>query len=281
MQGTNYSSGTRDATGCTPIESLFCRGLVTQPGALKNVYDFNPGYGGPIVKDKVWWFVTARWTKAENYVPNDYPNANFVAGTDQPDASQPHDDDLRAEPEPAAPNDARRRRPLLGADGAAHVADERRRTSSASTTTTRSGSTRTASRPPRTKRWPRTYFFPFSDNLVQWSSPVSNKFLLEAGFWRHQETWGNRRAANDIADPLAVGVTDNNPVTLVPGYTQLINNYHGRVGATDTREPQPELSRQLLRVVRDRHRIRSRPASTSTAPSGGPTTTPSSLTATS
>ena len=36
MQGTNYSSGTRDATGvCTPAESLFCRGLITQPGALK------------------------------------------------------------------------------------------------------------------------------------------------------------------------------------------------------------------------------------------------------
>src|SRR5678816_2287717 len=33
MQGTNYSSGTRDASGaCSPVESLFCRGLTTQPG---------------------------------------------------------------------------------------------------------------------------------------------------------------------------------------------------------------------------------------------------------
>ncbi len=79
-----------------------------------------------------------------------------------------------------------------------------------------------------------TYFFPFSDNLIQWSSPVTNHFLLESGFWRHQETWGSRRADDSIADPLAVGVTDNNPQTLVPGYTQLIQNYHGRVGATDT-----------------------------------------------
>src|SRR4029450_300696 len=28
MQGTNYSSGTRTPAGCTPIESLYCRGLV-------------------------------------------------------------------------------------------------------------------------------------------------------------------------------------------------------------------------------------------------------------
>ena len=84
-----------------------------------------------------------------------------------------------------------------------------------------------------------TYFFPFSDNLVQWSSPVTNKFLLEAGFWHHQETWGNKLADASIADPLAVGVTDNNPQTLTPGYTQLINNYHGRVGATDTGSHNP------------------------------------------
>jgi hypothetical protein len=84
-----------------------------------------------------------------------------------------------------------------------------------------------------------TYFFPFSDNLIQWSSPVSNHFLLESGFWRHQETWGGRRADNSIADPLAVGVTDLNPQTLVPGYVQLIQNYHGRVGTTDSGSHNP------------------------------------------
>ena len=89
MQATNYTSGTRRRDRrLQPAESLFCRGLRTQPGALKNVYDFNPGYGGPIVKDKLWLFATARWTEAENYVPNNYPNRNFVAGPDQPDAAQ-------------------------------------------------------------------------------------------------------------------------------------------------------------------------------------------------
>jgi len=38
MQGTNYSSGTRDATGaCTPVDSLYCRGLVTQPDRFAEV----------------------------------------------------------------------------------------------------------------------------------------------------------------------------------------------------------------------------------------------------
>src|SRR5207302_1394487 len=85
MQGNNYSSGSRDASGvCTPAESLFCRGLLFQPGALVHVYDYNPGYGGPIAKDKLWFFATARWTEAKNQVPNDYPNKNFVVGTTPP-----------------------------------------------------------------------------------------------------------------------------------------------------------------------------------------------------
>jgi hypothetical protein len=75
MQGSNFSTIADD-----PVKSLEARGLRVQPGALKNVYDFNPGYGGPIKKDKLWWFATARWTQAENFVPNDYPNKNFVVG---------------------------------------------------------------------------------------------------------------------------------------------------------------------------------------------------------
>src|SRR4051812_19365146 len=86
MQGNNYSTGTTDPATkvCTPVESLFCRGLFTQPGKLIHVYDFNPGAGGPIKKDKLWFFVTARWTEAVNEVPNDYPNKNFTVGATSP-----------------------------------------------------------------------------------------------------------------------------------------------------------------------------------------------------
>ena len=74
---------------------------------------------------------------------------------------------------------------------------------------------------------------------MQWSAPQTNRLLLEAGFWRHQETWGSSARRPTIVDPLAIGVTDNNPQTLVPGYVQLIQNYHGRVGATDTPSHNP------------------------------------------
>src|SRR6185295_14074454 len=75
-----------------------------------------------------------------------------------------------------------------------------------------------------------SYFFPFSDQLLQWSSPVNNRLLLEAGIWHHQETWGGSISPFNLTDPLAIGVTDNNP-SVTPGYTQLVTNYHGRVGS--------------------------------------------------
>jgi Carboxypeptidase regulatory-like domain len=239
MQGTNYSSGTRDATGaCTPIESLYCRGLLAQPGALVHVYDYNPGYGGPIVKDRLWFFGTARWTEAMNGVPNDYPNKNFVVGVTPtnllntttmayvPDTSKPLDttvgggghyweQTLRLTWQVSPKNklgmyyNNKKRDNVNGVSTSSH------------------------------ETLNESYFFPFSDNLIQWSSPMTNKFLLEAGFWRHQETWGVKMGDPSYADPLAVGITDLNPQTLVPGYVQIIQNYHGHVGATDTGSHNP------------------------------------------
>jgi len=209
MQGTNYSSGSRDATGaCTPAESLYCRGLIAQPGALKSVYDVNPGYGGPVMRDRLWWFATARWTKAENYVPNNYPNQNFVPGQTNPLL-------LNTATLSYVPVTGEDLRTTVGGGGnfweqtvrltwqmteknkLAIYYNNKKRTSLNANTTTSYESLNSS------------YFFPFSDNLVQWSAPMTNRLLLEAGFWRHQETWGGKRADATVADPLAIGVTDD------------------------------------------------------------------------
>jgi hypothetical protein len=239
MQGTNYSSGTRDTNGnCTPADSMYCRGLTTQPGALKTVYDFNPGFGGPILKDKLWFFGTARWTKAENYVPNNYPNKNFVVGTTSPTV-------LNATTLTYAPDTSKDLFTTLGGGGyfweqtmrLAWQMDQKNKFGFYYNNKKRTYTNGVSTTSP--EALVDTYFFPFSDNLVQWSAPQTNRLLLEAGFWRHQESWGNKRADSTLVDPLAVGVTDNAPRTLTPNYVQLIQNYHGRVGATDTPSHNP------------------------------------------
>jgi len=233
MQGSNFSTIEDD-----PVNSLQARGLRVQPGALKSVYDFNPGYGGPVMRDRLWWFATARWTKAENYVPNNYPNQNFTVG--QTPATLLNTTTMTYLP---ATNEELRTTVGGGGDFWEQTVrltwqmnpkhklgiyyNNKKRTSFNANTTTSHESLNAS------------YFFPFSDNLVQWSAPMTNRLLFEAGFWRHQETWGGKRADADLVDPLAVGVTDNNPQTLVPGYVQFIQNYHGRVGATDTASHNP------------------------------------------
>jgi hypothetical protein len=240
MQGNNYTSGSRDANGvCTPADSFFCRGLLFQPGALVHVYDYNPGFGGPLKKDKLWFFVTARWTEAKNQVPNDYPNKNFVVGVTPSNLLNA----TTMSYVPVVDNS------LLDTTvgGGGHFWEQTARLTwqispknklglyyNNKKRTSVNGNNATSH-----ESLNNSYFFPFSDNLVQWSSPMTNKFLLEAAFWRHQETWGNRLGDTSFSDPLAIGVQDLNPQTLVPGYVQTITTYHGHVGATDTGSHNP------------------------------------------
>ena len=63
FQGNNYSQALKD------------QGL-TQPNSLKLQYDINPAAGGPIVRDKLWVFSSARWQTNQNYVAGLFENVN-------------------------------------------------------------------------------------------------------------------------------------------------------------------------------------------------------------
>ena len=223
MQATNYTTIADD-----PVTSLQARGLRTQPGEVDKIYDFNPGFGGPLKKDKVWWFFTARWTAAKNTVTQNYPNKNFQVGRDSPFAL--NNTTLTYNPDTAAP---------LRVNSAGDFKEQTLRISWQINPKNKIGAYYnnkkrvTGLNPNTTTSYEALnygYFFPFSDQLINYSAPVTNKLLLEAGVWHHQETWGGAVAPFDQVDPLAIGVTDTSPVAQVPGYTQLITQYHGRVG---------------------------------------------------
>jgi hypothetical protein len=231
MQGTNYSTGS--GTPCAPADSLQCRGLRAQPGALNNVYDINPGYGGPLVKDRLWFFGTARWNRAENFVTQNYPNKNFIPGVTSPTL-------LNATTLTYTPDLTQPLRTTWGGGGdfreqtlrLAWQVTPKNKISAYYNNKKRDRGQNFGATPftLSNEAAPHGYFYPFSDQLVQWTAPMTNRLLLEAGIWHHQETWGMDVTPFDLIDPLAIGVQDTAPRTLTPDYVQLVQNYHGVTG---------------------------------------------------
>jgi hypothetical protein len=72
-------------------DRLKSRGL-SAPGAIKKNWDLAPGFGGPIRRDRLWYYITARYNGAQNYAAGMYENKNAwdpTKWTYEPDTSKP------------------------------------------------------------------------------------------------------------------------------------------------------------------------------------------------
>ena len=92
IRGTFFGSGaTSGMIGSNYTQELKDRGLTT-PGETRKVWDFNLGIGGPIARDRVWFYVNLRDEGSERTVPGMFANANagdptkwtYVADTSRP-----------------------------------------------------------------------------------------------------------------------------------------------------------------------------------------------------
>jgi hypothetical protein len=72
---------------------LLSRQLATDPATnntMKKVYDYGVGVGGPIMKDKIWFYSANRWWGNQTYAANNYFNTNGTPFYQYvPDKSQP------------------------------------------------------------------------------------------------------------------------------------------------------------------------------------------------
>jgi hypothetical protein len=81
-EGGNTFRGTVFATHVTGAwqgdnldDDLRARGLPT-PNFMKEAYDYNFSYGGPALRDRVWFFSSARLQRNQNYIAGLYYNKN-------------------------------------------------------------------------------------------------------------------------------------------------------------------------------------------------------------
>ena len=76
IHGSGYISGVPEGwVGSNYSEALRARGLST-PGTLVKQWDFTGGVGGPIKKDRLWYYVTYRDEGQYRSIPGIYPNLN-------------------------------------------------------------------------------------------------------------------------------------------------------------------------------------------------------------
>src|SRR5882762_2745525 len=76
FKGTVYVGGVGSRmVGSNYTEALRIAGLST-PGKLLKQWDVNAAVGGPIKKDKLWFFATARDERQYRSIPEIYPNLN-------------------------------------------------------------------------------------------------------------------------------------------------------------------------------------------------------------
>lgn len=74
--GMLFATGVNDAfEGSNTNDELRARGLRT-PNTLKLQYDINPGLGGPLRRDSLWFYTSARFTRQSNYLGGLFQNLN-------------------------------------------------------------------------------------------------------------------------------------------------------------------------------------------------------------
>jgi hypothetical protein len=208
MQGDNFT------------DRLQQRGLTT-PGNIEKNWDFNPGFGGPLKKDRAWFYLSGRSQGANTFAPGQFYNKNannLTAWTYVPDTARP------------AINNRK-------------WADYNARVTIQAGAKNKFGflyniqsncfcpfgiSSLVAPEAGNDQRFPLQ-----RPIAVDWTSPVSSKLLLEATAMHRIERWGayDLRSAGNEVDPRMISVVDNGPGAFRPGMTyrsaaQYSNNFN-------------------------------------------------------
>ena len=204
IRGTFFASGvTEGMVGSNYTQDLKDRGL-TAPGETRKVWDFNLGIGGPIARDKLWFFANIREEGSERTVPGMFANLN--AGdpnkwTYQADTSRPavlaasyRIIALRLTAQATPRNKFAvfwdQQRPCEGGAAAGFSGNACRKSGDDEVF---AGSTAAPTPSASATFAPETAGYRDYGNRVaqaKWTSPVSNRLLLEAGYGMYISRYG-------------------------------------------------------------------------------------------
>ena len=212
FRGSAFYSGTGNGLRSDNVDDRLRSFGINRPPALLKQYDVNGSLGGPIKRDRLWFFGSARDFGSATFVEGAFGNRNAgnVARWD-------YVRDENVETRSANRRDIAQIRltAQLSARNRLSFSHEYQHRCSGSTITSSGEGCRVrgdnwiaiGSLTASPESFPGYHDFPYNVTQVIWSSPLSNRLLLEAGFSRFQYLW----AGFGIAPPDAL--TDVIPVT--------------------------------------------------------------------
>jgi hypothetical protein len=220
VHGAAYYSGTGEKLQAD-------NGSGTPP--LNGVYDFNAAVGGPILRDRVWYFVNGRTQGSTRYIPNIFYNKNAgdpAKWTYDPDQTKPQYTDRTWENISGRVTWQATAKNKVGGFWDEQVVCR-----------TCDGTTYGITDPARMspEAGGLSQYKPLRVTQATWSSPASSRLLFEAGLGTTYYGWGNfERNPNPTRDLIRVteqcarGCADNGNVAgLVYRSQNFADNYTG------------------------------------------------------
>jgi hypothetical protein len=206
VRGSFYAAAvTSGMVGSNYSDELRTSGLAV-PGEVRKVWDFNLGVGGPIARDRLWFFGTLREEGMERGVPGMFANANagdptkwtYVADTSRPAflAASYRMMALRLTSQLTPRNKIAvfwdEQQPCEGGAAPGFGGSACRKSGD---TEIFAGSTAAPTPSANPTNAPETAAYRDYGNRVnqaKWTSPVTNRLLLEAGYGSYRSRWGGK-----------------------------------------------------------------------------------------
>jgi len=193
--GSFYATGTGDGLQSDNIDQeLRDRGLISA-SKVKSNFEVNPTFGGPLVRDRLWFFTSGRVSQVNNYIGGALRNAN---------AGDPNSFTYAADPNFQGSRDSE----WKSVNGRlTWQADSKNKLSVFMDAQTRCSciDTRALTSPESSAN----FEFPWKRLVtVTYTAPFTNRILIDAGFAHKPEDWGyfEPEGGNDPA--ALVGVND-------------------------------------------------------------------------
>jgi len=182
------ANGSFQSSNYTP--ELQAAGLST-PNELKETYDINPSLGGPIIKQKLWFFGSMRWQENAFYYAGAYENANggdLTKWNYVPNLNLRGLNDLSVKPS--------------GSLRLTWQATPRNKFAFSADPQNRHWNSAIANAAP--EEYADWVFQHESFTTVTWSAPVTSKFLLDARWANHAEAFVDTYPTDSYKDAIPV-----------------------------------------------------------------------------